>query len=102
MIPFGLPFGFRQTIFIMIFSPLTVVPASRTSMILNEASARPFYFEGRVGPSYGPPCHSHPAIEHEILDSHHYNSLCKGVTVPFLKSDFLLAVRNLVLFGAED
>jgi hypothetical protein len=61
-----------------------------------------FYFQGLVGPSYSPPCHSCAAIVHEIPESHHYNSLCESVTVPLLKPDFLLAELYLVLVGAEN
>jgi hypothetical protein len=60
------------------------------------------YIFGHVGPSYGPPCHSYSAIEHEIPESHHYDSLCEGVTIALFKPDFLLAKLDLILVGTQN
>ena len=58
--------------------------------------------DGCIHPGHGPLRHRRPAVQHEILEGHHYDSLGEGVTIPFGKPDFSFLKPNNVLVGAQN
>ena len=61
-----------------------------------------FCINGCIHPGHSPLCHRRTAVQHEILEGHHYDSLGEGVTIPFGKPDFSFLKPNNVLVGAQN